>query len=186
MTQEPGEITRYLQGWQSGDNEALENLIELVYDELRRLSRHYLRNEKKGHTMLTTDLVHEAFLRLTGSEQLRFEDRAHFLAIAARTMRRILVDHARRHNAKKRISRDDRISLDDMPHLPADSTVQILEIHEAIQTLGQIHPRQAQLVELRYFGGLDNTELASVLEVSEPTVTRDWRVARLWLNRYLT
>ncbi len=185
MTGDPGEITRLLDRWQSGDKAALESLMTLVYDELRRLSRHYLRRERAGHSLLTTDLVHEAFIRLTADEQLQVNDGAHFLAIAARTMRRILVDHARLHQAQKRIGRDERVSLDDAPTLAADSTAQILEIHGAIEMLRQIHPRQAQIVELRYFGGLSNAELATVLEVSEPTVTRDWRVARLWLHRQL-
>ena len=171
--------------WQAGDESANDELIKLVYDELRGLARHYLQNERVGHTMLTTDLVHEAYLRLNGSESLELHNRNHFLVIAAQTMRRILIDHARRYHADKRIARDQKIALDDAPTLLVAASAEVLEIHQALELLSKIHPRQAQLVELKFFGGLSTAELVEVLGVSEATVIRDWRVARIWLHRQL-
>ena len=159
----------------------MDGLLPLVYDELRALASSYLRGERAGHTMQTSDLVHEAFLRLMGAE-VTLHDRTHFLAIAARTMRRVLVDHARRHDAGKRVGWRDKAPLNSSLALAVEPQWEILAVDQALEQLGRIHPRQAQLVELRYFGGLTAGEISEILEISIPTVDRDWRVARLWLR----
>ncbi len=186
MTEPMGDVTVLLDRWQGGDSEAMEKLLPIVYQELRRMAGGYLRQEAAGHTMMATDLVHEAYIRLTGDPKLELASRSHFLALLARTMRRLLVEHARRQGAGKRIGRADKVDLDQAPQLGVDSGLDILEVHEGIEALKQIHPRQAKLVELRFFGGLKTPEIAEALGVSEPTVIRDWRIARLWLHRRLT
>jgi RNA polymerase sigma factor (TIGR02999 family) len=172
--------------WRRGDSEAFEDLLPLVYDELRRLAASYLRKERRDHTLQATALVHEAYLRLSGGVALDLQDRAHFFTVAARAMRRVLVDHARRQRADKRIGAGRKVSLDDAPETPVVVDADVLAVHEALELLAQIEPRQAQLVELRYFGGLSNPEAAEVLEVSIKTVERDWRIARTWLHRRLS
>lgn len=186
MAAEPGgEVTQLLERWREGQSEALDELLPLVYEELRRLAAHYLGKERRGHTLQATALVHEAYVRLLG-KPLQVEDRSHFFAVAARAMRRVLVDHARRHQADKRIGPQDKVSLEDGPELSVQPDVDVLALHEALERLGQVNPRQAKLVEIRYFGGLKNREAAEVLGVSLGTVERDWQVARLWLHRQLT
>jgi len=185
MAVHPGDVTQLLENWRQGNSEALEELLPLVYRELRKLAASYLRRERQGHTLQPTALVHEAYLRLSGDEELEIKDRAHFFAIAARAMRRILVDHARRHHAAKRVGADDKVPLDDAPALAVEPDVDLLALNEALDRLAEVSQRQARLVELRYFGGLTNAEAAQVLEVSEATVERDWKVARLSLRRYL-
>jgi RNA polymerase sigma factor (TIGR02999 family) len=178
-----GEVTRLLRSWQDGEEHVMDDLFPLVYDELRMLAASYLRKERQGHTLQPTALVHEAFVRLVGPESLEVKDRSHFFAIAARAMRRILVDHARRHQAGKRIAPGDKIALDDAPELSRQPDTDVLWVHEALEKLQEINPRQAQLVELRFFGGLSNPEAAHVLGVSQGTVERDWKIARIWLHR---
>ena len=163
----------------------MEQLLPIVYGELRRLAGGYLRKERDGHTLVATELVHEAYLRLTDDVRLQLQNRSHLLALTARTMRRVLVDHARRQDASKRIGFADKVALDQAPELGVDDGVDVLEIHQAIEDLSAIHDRQAKVVELRYFGGLTTPEIAEVLDISEPTVARDWRIARLWLHRRL-
>ncbi|MEM1181185.1 MAG: sigma-70 family RNA polymerase sigma factor [Acidobacteriota bacterium] len=184
-----GEVTRLLSTWKAGDARAAEDLLPLVYDELRRLASSYLRRERRGHTLQATALVNEAYLRLMGPslERAVVDNRRHFFAIAARAMRRVLVDHARRHQADKRIGADQKVPIDDSPvvQLATSPDLNVLAVHEALGKLEAAHPRQAQIIEMRFFGGLSVPEVAAVLEVSEATVARDWRVGRLLLKREL-
>lgn len=185
MEPKSGEVTQLLESWKSGEDEALDDLLPLVYAELRKLANQYLRKERMGHTLQSTALVHEAFLRLVDQKRAQLDNRNHFFAVASQAMRRVLVDHARRHQANKRIGAQDKVSLDKAPDLAVESNSQILAVHQALERLAEHHPRQAQLVEMRYFGGLSNPEAAEVLDVSLATVERDWKVARIWLKSRL-
>jgi len=180
------EVTRLLDQWSAGRPEALEELFPLVYGELRSLAAVFLQSERAGHTLQPTALVHEAYFRLTGKREATVRDRAHFFAVAAQAMRRILVDHARRQHAGKRIGAHQRVPIDDAAPLAVSENVELLELHEALETLAEINPRQARVVELRFFGGMSNREAAEVLEVAVATVERDWHAARLWLHRRLS
>lgn len=186
-----GDITRLLRSWTSGQPEALDRLFPLVYDELRRLAEQYLRRERAGHTLPPTALVHEAYLRLSRAdpEQGRTETRRHFFAVAAQAMRRILVEHARRHAAQRRPSPGARVPWTDDLHpleaLAEDPLLEILAVHEGLEGLRESSPRKAEVVELRFFGGLSEAEVAEVLGVSRASVARDWRSARLLLARLL-
>jgi RNA polymerase sigma factor (TIGR02999 family) len=180
-----GEVTQLLESWRAGEDQALDDLLPLVYSELRKLANQYLRKERAGHTLQSTALVHEAFLRLVDQKRARLDNRNHFFAVASQAMRRVLVDHARRDHANKRIGAHDKVALDKAPDLAVESNAEILAVHQALERLSEIHPRQAQLVELRYFGGLSNPEAAEVLDVSLATIERDWQVARIWLKRKL-
>ncbi|HMB52444.1 MAG TPA: ECF-type sigma factor [Thermoanaerobaculia bacterium] len=186
---ETGEVTQLLRRWRAGDGEAGDHLVELLYDELRQLAGSYLRRERAGHTLAPTALVHEAYLRLAGGgSQPSIENRVHFFALTARAMRRVLVDHARHHAAARRPSPSDARPLDAAGNLedrPDDPLEEVLAVHQALDRLREDHPRQAQVAELRYFGGLREPEIAEVLGVSVGTVSRDWRVARLLLARLL-
>jgi RNA polymerase sigma factor (TIGR02999 family) len=181
-----GEVTQLLESWREGRSEALEDLLPLVYEELRRLAAHYLRRERQGHTLQPTALVHEVYVRMIGKTPIHVKDRSHFFTVAAQAMRRILVDHARRHRAGKRIGTADKVSLDNAPEIAVERDIDLVALNEALERLAEINPRQAKLVELRYFGGLTNREAADVLEVSEGTVENDWKVAKVWLHRKLT
>ena len=180
----PGPVTRLFSRWRGGDEDAAAELLPRVYDELRRLADSYLRRERAGHTLQPTELVNEAFLRLLGTE-VEAVDRTHFFALAARSMRRILVDHARRQQAGKRIPPDERVTLVTEVDATPTPEVDLLDLHRALERFAEIAPRPAQLVELRYFGGLTNPEAAEVLEVSKATVERDWKSARVWLYQEL-
>lgn len=180
----PGPVTRLFSRWRAGDEDAASELLPRVYDELRRLAETYLRRERGGHTLQPTELVNEAFLRLLGTD-VEAVDRTHFFALAARAMRRILVDHARRLQAGKRFAPEDRVTLGTRGTPAAGSEVDVLDLHRALERFARIAPRPAQLVELRYFGGLTNPEAAEVLEVSKATVERDWKSARVWLYQEL-
>ena len=176
-----------LRQWREGDQRAFERLSELVYDELRRMARGYLAGERRDHTLQPTALVHETYLRLVDHNAMAWEDRRHFFAIAATTMRRILVDHARGQRREKRGGDRPMVSLDDVGELPAaDRAAEVVAIDEALERLAVEDPLNASDVELRYFAGLTNDETAAVLGVSEPTVRRHWRTAKLWLHRELT
>ena len=174
--------TQLLFRWHSGDEEALRALIPLVYKELRSTAHRCLREERPGHTLQSADLVHEAYLRLAGAEPPLTNDRAHFLAIAARLMRQILVDYARRRTATKR-GPAYKLELDSILELPQRNTADVIAIDRALTRLSHRDAQQERIVELRFFGGLTVEETAQVLDVSPSTVKRDWRVAKAWLSR---
>ncbi len=179
------EVTRILQDWEAGDAEAAGRLMPLVYDELRRLARQHLGRERGDHTLQPTALVHEAYLRLVDDPSMSLRNRAHFYAIAARVMRRILVDHARARNAAKRGGLAGKVALDEARDLPPAGANDLVPLDDALEELTQNYPRKAQVVELKFFGGLEAKEIAQVLDVSEKTVIRDWQFAKLWLWREL-
>lgn len=178
------EITRLLLAWREGDELALEALVPIVYEELRRLARRYMRGQRLGHTLQTTALVNEAYMRLVDADRVRWQDRAHFFAVSARLMRRILVDSARARNNLKRGG--NRVTLDDAAELVPGRATDLVALDDALTALAELSPRQSQIVELRYFGGFTETETAEVLGISERTVRREWRVARAWLFRELS
>jgi RNA polymerase sigma-70 factor (ECF subfamily) len=179
----PGRVTELLRAWNRGSREALDELVPVVYTELRRLARRQLARERPDHTLEPAALANEAFLRIAGYQRVGWQDRAHFFAIAARIMRRILVDHARRRRARKRGASPTRVSSVDLV-VPARS-VDIEALEEALTRLEALDPRQGQVVELRYFGGLSVAETAEALQISPATVKRNWSVAKLWLRREL-
>ena len=179
-------VTRLLVAWGSGDAGASEQLMPLVYEELRHLARGYLRRERNDHTLQPTALVHEAYLRLVDSTQVNWQSRVHFYGVAARLMRRVLVDHSRAHVAIKRGGQIEKISLDEAGDLLRDEGAGLLALDDALQGLSQLYPRQSRVVELRFFGGLNTREIGEVLQTSDSTVERDWNLALLWLKREMT
>jgi RNA polymerase sigma-70 factor (ECF subfamily) len=181
----PGDVTRLLVQLQKGNPDAESELVVLVYGELRRLAAYYMRLERRGHTLQTSDLVHEAYLRLVGQDNVSWQNRSHFFGVAAQIMRRILVDHARKHLAKKRGGSRDRISLDVALLVAKTPSSQILALDEALSRLAERDARLGRVVELRFFGGLSEAEAAEVLGISTRTVKRDWGVARAWLYQEL-
>lgn len=187
MTQAPNpqNITQLLAEWRDGKQSALDELYPLVYDELHRLARRYMSRERKGHTLQTTALINEAYVRLVG-QKVNWANRSHFFAISAQIMRRILIDHARRHAYAKRGGGAQQVSLDEAATFTPDQSAELIRLDEALKSLAEMDPRRSQVVELRYFGGLNNEEIAGVLNVSENTVTRDWNMARAWLYQQLT
>ena len=189
---ESAEITRLLKAWGRGDSAALDRLTPLVYEQLHRMARRYMRSERPGHTLQATALLNEAFLRLVDTRDLDWNDRSHFFAVCARVMRRILVDAARSRAAIKRGGQADRaehstaINLDQLPDPASETSAQVCALDEALNRLAQIDPRQAQVIELRFFGGLTVEETARALEISPQTVMREWKLARAWLARELS
>jgi len=177
------EITRLLQRWREGDESAFCDLFPLLYAELRRLAQSYLSGENPGHTLQGTALVHEAYLRLLGQSQVDWESRGHFFAVAAKAMRRILVDHARKQQTKKR-NPGIKLHLDEFAVLGPDCAIYD-QLDEALERLATLDKRRAQVVELRYFGGMSGEEIAQYLAISTATVQRDWLIARSWLYREL-
>jgi RNA polymerase sigma-70 factor (ECF subfamily) len=179
-----GEVSTLLRAWSDGDQSALERLTPIVYDGLRRLARRYMRRERPGHSLQTTALVNEAYMRLVDYERMKWQDRAHFFAVSAQLMRRILVEHARRHNLKRGGG---------VPHVPLEEAAvvgggqdaDLVALDDAMNALARIDPRKVQVVEMRFFGGLSVEETAEVLKVSPITVKRDWSTAKLWLYREL-
>jgi RNA polymerase sigma factor (TIGR02999 family) len=186
IAEKPADVTQILLDWSGGDSAAPEKLMPLVYEELRRLARNYLARERADHTLQATALVHEAYLQLADETRLSWKDRAHFYGIAARLMRRILVDHARAHKAEKRGGLEQKLSLDEVRELPTKSDVDLVELNGALENFAHDYPRKSEVVELKFFGGLDAKEISEVLQVSEKTVLRDWNFAKLWLCRALT
>jgi RNA polymerase sigma-70 factor, ECF subfamily len=180
------EITRLLRAWRDGDERALERLSPLVYGELRKIAHGYMRHERDGATLQATALVHEAYLRLMDAGTVDWQDRAHFYAVSARMMRRILVDAARSRERIKRGGEAARVDLDEVPDLGADRGGEIVAVDDALTALAQLDPRKAQVVELRFFGGLSVEETAAVLKISPQSVMRDWRLSRSWLMRELS
>jgi RNA polymerase sigma-70 factor, ECF subfamily len=179
-------ITELLVAWGDGDRAALDRLVPLVERELRRLARGYVRGERQGHTLQTTALVNEAYLRLVEQRRVRWQNRAHFLAIAAQLMRRILVDHARRRQYLKRGGGALQVTLSEAEALAGGRAPDLVALDEALASLGEIDPRRARVVELRFFGGLSIEETAEALKVSTTTVERDWTTAKAWLHKTLT
>jgi RNA polymerase sigma factor (TIGR02999 family) len=178
-------ITLLLSEWGSGDEGALKELMPLVYDELRRMAKGYLRRQPAGHTFQTTELLHETYLKLAGNNEQNWENRAHFFGVAAKAMRHILVDHARSKHAGKRGGWRERVPLADDVAETSVQSGQVLALDDALKTLGRLDERKSNVVELKYFGGLTNEETAEVLKISVETVKRDWRFARTWLLREL-
>jgi RNA polymerase sigma factor (TIGR02999 family) len=179
------DVTRLLQAWSLGDETALDRLIPLVEAELRRLAGAYIRRERQGHTLQATELVNEAFLRLVGARHVQWQDRAHFVGIAARLMRQVLVDHARSRGSQKHGGAAERIPIDEARLEAAEPMLDLVDLNRALDAFSSIDGRRSQIVELRYFGGLTLEETAEVLHVSVETVKRDWRLAKLWLLREL-
>lgn len=181
---DPGGVSALLRAWSDGDQDALDGLMPLVHDELLRLAHRYMRRERHGHTLQTTALVNEAYLRLVDYKRMRWQDRAHFFAVAAQVMRRILVDHARGRNVKRGAG-IPHVSLDDGVVAGGDRTADVVALDDAIHALARMDARKARIVEMRFFGGLSAEETAEVLKVSPATVRRDWQIAKLWLYREL-
>ncbi len=181
MTPSSGEVTELLIRWSNGDRTALDRLMPLIYDELRRLARHYMRRERPGHTLQTTALVHEAYLKLVDQTKVRWHNRAHFFGIAANLMRQILVQHARRRHAAKRGGARSSVSLEDAVGLSEEPVVDLVALDQALIRLDALDPQKSRIVELRFFGGLTVDETAEVLGLSPRTVKRQWRVAKAWL-----
>jgi RNA polymerase sigma-70 factor, ECF subfamily len=186
MPESQGDITALLTEVQAGNRDAESKLVPLVYDELRRLAGRYMRRERPDHTLQPTALVHEAYLRLIGQRNVQWQNRSHFFGVAARMMRRILVDHARTKKAEKRGGNEARIPLNESLAFTAEKSAELLALDEALTRLSQRDPRQGQVVELRFFGGLSEEETAAVLGISTRTVKRDWTVARAWLYKEIS
>jgi RNA polymerase sigma-70 factor, ECF subfamily len=180
-----GEVSGLLRAWGDGDRDALDRLTPVVYDELRRLARRYMRGERPGHSLQTTALVNEAYMRLVDYKSMQWQNRAHFFAVSAQLMRRILVDHARRHNLK-RGGGVQHVSLEETAIMDDDQPADLVALDDAMNALARIDPRKMQVVEMRFFGGLSVEETAEVLKVSPVTVMRDWSTAKAWLYRELT
>ncbi len=179
------QVTSLLQQWSSGDEKAREQLLPVVYKELRRLAHYHMRRERDGHTLQTTALVHEVYLLMCSQDDPQWENRAHFFAVAARMMRRILVDQARRRGAEKRGGAAIHTSLDEALTIPVPDHLKMIALDCALNHLAAFDPRKCQVVEMRYFTGLTSKEIAAVLKTTEATVRRDWIIAKGWLYRYL-
>jgi RNA polymerase sigma factor (TIGR02999 family) len=175
-----GDISTLLHAWSGGNGSALEMLTPIVYDELHRLARHYMKGERPGHSLESTELVNEAYMRLVDYKRMHWQDRAHFFAVSAQLMRRILVEHARRHNPK-RGGAVEHVSLEAVVSVDASRTTDLVALDDAMNALAQLDPRKARVVEMRYFGGLSVEETADVLKISPITVMRDWSSAKAWL-----
>ncbi len=179
-------VTELLLAWKQGEESALEKLTPVVYEELKRLAHRYMGGERAAHTLQTTALVNEAYLRLIDGKQVNWQNRAHFFAVSARLMRRILVDWARSRQSQKRGDQPQRVTLDEALIVSRGHGEDLVGLDEALKTLAEVDPRKSQVVEMRFFGGLSVEETAEVLKVSPDTVLRDWRLAKLWLLRELS
>ena len=179
-------VTELLRAWGSGDRSALDQLVPIIHEELRRLARLQMRAERDNHTLQTTALVNEAFLRLVDLRRIRWQDRAHFLALSARLMRRILVDHARSRNYQKRGGGAANLTLDEALIGSVERSADLVALDDALEDLARVDARKSQVVELRFFGGLSVEETAQALKISAETVTRDWRLAKVWLLRQVS
>lgn len=182
---QPGQVTELLQHWKEGDEQALHTLLPLLYKELRRLAHYHLQSERPDHTLQSTALVHEAYLRLLGGQPVEFQNRAHFVAVASRLMRQILVDYARERRAAKRDG-GCRIAVEYLDALPINGDSELMALDDALNELGRIDERQAKIVEMKFFGGLSAPEISQVLGLSRATVDRDWATARVWLHRQMS
>ena len=177
------QVTKVLIDWSNGDRAAADQLMPLIYDELRQIARGYLQGERADHTLQATGLVHEAYLRMVDQTNTTWQNRAHFFGVAAGVMRRVLVDHARRHRTAKRGGKWDKLEFDEALAPGLSRSVDLVALDDALLDLAKIDPRQSQVVELRFFGGLTNEEAAEVLDVSPRTIKREWRRAKAWLRR---
>jgi RNA polymerase sigma-70 factor, ECF subfamily len=186
MNQASTDITRLLLAWGQGDQAAFDELMPLVYDQLRKLAKNYMRQQRPGHTLQTTALVNEAYLKLIDSSRVNWQNRTHFFAISAQLMRRVLVDFARAKNSLKRGGERIQVTLDEKIEVPTEKPLDLVALDEALQTLAKMNERQAKIVELRYFGGLSEEEIAETLGISYRTVRRDWNIAKAWLYRELS
>ncbi len=181
-----GEVTELLLAWSGGDASALDKLMPLVYAELHRLARRYMSHERPGHTLQTSELINEAYLRLVDAGRVNWQGRAHFLAVSAKAMRRVLVEHARARGSRRRGTGLQRLPLEAAVNVHAPQSPDLVKLDGALTALAGEHPRRAQVIELRFFGGLSAEETGGVLGVSEDTVLRDWRLARIWLLRAMS
>ena len=179
------QISLLLADWSKGDNFAFEQLMPLVYEELRRMARRYMRRQPSGHTFQTTELIHEAYLKIAGQSEQNWQNRAHFFGVAAQAMRHILVDYARSKQSQKRGGWQERVTLSDNIAVTGNQPKEIVALDEALNSLSALDERKSRVVELKYFGGLKTEEIAEVLKISPETVKRDWRFARTWLLREL-
>jgi RNA polymerase sigma-70 factor, ECF subfamily len=179
------QITRFLVDWSNGNQAALENLMPLVYDELHRMARNYMRRQPSGHTFQTTELIHEAYLKLAGKDEQNWQNRAHFFGVAAQAMRHILVDYARSKSSKKRGGWQDQVTFSEDVLVSKERSGEIVALNDALNQLSALDERKSRVVEMKFFGGLKIEEIAEVLKVSPKTVKRDWRFARTWLLREL-
>jgi RNA polymerase sigma factor (TIGR02999 family) len=186
MEPPPQDVTQLLLAWNDGDHVARDELMSVVYQELRRLAHHYMKRESPGHTLQTSGLVNEAFLRLVDQRDVQWRNRAHFFGIAAQMMRRILVDYARSRRYAKRGGGIPNLSLDEALIVSDERTAEVVALDETLQRLAEIDPRKSRIVELRFFGGLSIEETAEVLAVSPGTVMRDWTLAKAWLRREMS
>lgn len=180
-----GEVTELLRHWTQGDEKALEDLVPLVYKELRRLAHYHLQSERSDHTLQSTALVHEAWLRLMGNQPLDIQNRTHFIAVASRLMRQVLVDYARERRAGKRDG-GCRIAFDYLEALPIHGDAELLALDDALNDLSRVDERQGRIVEMKFFGGLSAPEISEVMGLSRATVDRDWATARVWLHRQMS
>jgi len=183
MDGSPNDVTQLLVAWSNGDQAARDQLMPVVYQELHRLAHHYMKRESPGHTLQTSALVNEAFVRLVDQRNVQWQNRAHFFGIASQMMRRVLVDYARNRKYTKRGGGARPISLDERFIVSDERSAEVIDLHEALERLAEFDPRQSQMVELRFFGGLSIEETAEVLAVSPGTVMRDWTLAKAWLRR---
>ena len=183
---EPSEVTRLLHAWGQGDEGALQKLVPLVYEQLHAAARRYMAAERHGHTLQATALIHETYLRLVNVRQIKWQNRAHFFAICAQLMRRILVDFARSRGYQKRGGDAKRVDLEEVLLISSEPEANLVALDEALRRLAEVDKRKSQVVELRFFGGLDVKETAEVMKVSADTVMRDWKIAKVWLLRELS
>lgn len=177
------EVTQWLVAWGDGDQDALSKLIPLVYQELHRMAARYMRHESPGHTLQTSALVNEAYLKLVDQKRVRWQNRAHFFGVASQMMRRILVDHARKHNRIKRGGAATKLSLDETAIMTQDRAAEFIALDDALTILTEIDPYMSRIVEMKFFGGLDFEEVAEVEKVSSRTIRREWRKAKAWLQQ---
>jgi RNA polymerase sigma factor (TIGR02999 family) len=182
----PNEVTQLLVSWSEGDNAALDQLIPLVEAELRRLARHYMARENPGHTLQTSALINEAYIRLIDQQNMPWQNRAHFFGVAAQVMRHILIDHARSHCYAKRGGGARRVTLDEVADLTDQRAEELLALDDALNNLAALDRRKSQIIELRFFGGLTIEETAEAMKISPITVTREWRSAKAWLRREMS
>jgi len=182
----PSQVTQLLQGWRGGDRKALDALLPLVYNQLRRIARNQLKNERPEHTLQSAALVHEAYFRLVGQDFPDVESRTHFFAIASQLMRQILVDYARHHRAAKRGGSICKLSLEDSMAPQRGEDVDVVALDDALKTLAKLDPRQSRVVELRFFAGLSLQEISDAMEIAPAPVQRDWTAARAWLHREIS